>query len=323
MSSTAQQDEGVGQSLSELAYKALCEEYGQGQDRRQVGYFRSQSLKKLIGVLDGPEQIQELRARRRVDHTTRDVFGGEEFLDWLDATETTNEDWTINYDRSIHPPFDWEYLKDRLAENPDVFDMPVSHVVIKLDDEGLREHWIRFMRTALDKHPDIHGEELPTAWVKPPFFAVMSSVPPEETYIRDSIEDYHRDDPWYFQPPSEGDGRRGLGWRPRALDLDAIWSQRGFIDKHDVVATRKIRGQETITRDPEATATTEALTPRKLEDELVNADDEEQPYVTGINAPVFISKWSGAFDEGTERKAYRWDEHGEWVLSGGGDRDGQ
>jgi hypothetical protein len=288
--------------LEDLAHKTLVELHGQSQDRKYVGYFKSQSLKKMIEKLGDPQMLQEVRGRRRADQQKFDLFGGEEGLPYLDAERVERDNWCVRFDHAKHREFDWEELETRLTENRSVWDIAVNKAVVRLDDDELHEHWVDFIAEAASRHPDI--DQLYTGWISKPFFAVMESEYPGTDHIAKNVEEYHEDEPYYFLPPTTGDETHsGMGWKPRTLDLKAIWSYRAFIDKKDVIATRDIGEDDT-----------EKLTPRKMEDALVNFYYNDQPRIGAINSPLMINKWRRAFSRGaTDQKSFHWTEKDEWV----------
>lgn len=302
--------------LEELAHDALTDEHGDSQEPKRIGYVRTQSLKKVVDALDDPEQIQYVKGKRRADSQREDLFGGEQALPYLDATQVTRDEWKVAYDRAIHPRFDWETLASRLAEKPSVWDFPIERLVIQLRDGELFDHWQTFIETVSERHPAFDGS-LPTAWVSEPFFAVLETSKPGTKGCRDNIERFHEDEPYYFMPRTQGDETHsGMGWSPRSLDLTAIWSYRAFVDKKDVVATSS-SPSPLLTADG-GDAELERLTPRKIESKLINYSEKDSPHFGAVNALLSINKWRRAFSRGsTGVKPFHWDESGEWVQGGG------
>lgn len=302
MSETAQQPV----ALTDLAHEALIEEYGQSQDRRYVGYFKSQSLKRVLAKLDSPERVQEVAGKRRANQTTRDADAGRESLPYLDARDIQRDEWRVAYNRAHHPTLDWETLSDRLTANRAVWDIPVERLVVRLDDEDLHEHWRSFIETASARHPDLPEDGIQTNWIEPPFFAVMETARPGSEGCERAVRDYHDDEQYYFMPRSRADETHaGMGWNPRTLDLVAMWSHRAFVDTKDVLATRRSEDG------------TEKITPRVIEDEFINFRETDVRRVGGVNSPLFVNKWRRAFSRGsTDQKAYNWLDSGEWVQAG-------
>lgn len=312
---TGGDDSGEYPSLKELAWQTLVDEYGESQNRRRTGYVRTQSLKKVVDALDNPgEQVQYVKGKRRADTQRQDLFGGEQSLPYLDATQVSRDEWTVSFDRAIHPRFDWQTLTERLSERPAVWDFPIERIVIQLRDDELYDHWVTFIEEASRRHPAFSGP-LPTGWISQPFFAVMETSQPGTKGCRDNIERFHEDEPYYFMPRSQGDDTHsGMGWSPRSLDLTAIWSYRAFVDKGDVIAQTK-KPTALLTCDE---GETKRLTPRVIETELINGTDDEKREYGAVNALLSINKWRRAFGSGaTGLKPFHWDERGEWVQNGG------
>lgn len=301
--------------LEKLARDVLVDQHGESQDRRRVGYVRTQSLKKVVDALDDPSRIQAVSGTRRADQTSEDLFGGEQELVYLDAKRVTRDDWKISYDRAIHRELDWECLSDRLTENRSVWDFPVRRLVVRLDDDELLGHWKEFIEDASERHPAFEGA-FPTGWVKSPFFAVMETAKPGTSGCRDNIESFHEDEPYYFMPRADGDETHaGMGWSPRPLDLTAVWSYRAFIDKQDVPVTIS-EPKKQLTADG---GETERLTPRAIEAKLVNYSKDDSEYYGAVNSLLSINKWRRAFGRGaTGLKPFHWNESGEWEQADGG-----
>jgi len=288
--------------LEEAAHRALIEEHGQNANRRYVGYFFSQSLKQLMEYVRDPERVQQLYGRRRVQENSTEPLEGRELAEYAQATLTENLELQLDYDRAEHREFRWDELRDWLEENRSIWDVPLSRAVIRIDDNGiLEEAWKEFIKNATEPFLGA-GQELSTGWVEPPFYAVMEARSPGTSTARRNIESFH-DRNHYFMPPSEHDGEhQGLGWKPRGLDLQAVWSHRAFVDIPDIIATRNTPTGK------------EELTPRKVEDLLINFYDSDQPRIGAINSKFLISKWKqSCFDRAVDQKTYEWREREGWI----------
>lgn len=268
----------------------LVNEFSDEQEARVRGYFVSQSLRKIMEFLD-PDDIHSLTAKRRVNKSTDTIPLDGEFAEYttVEASNTVHTQTAYRRD-AHHTTFDWQGLEAWLDKQPDVHDLCISELVIRIENEALREHLYTVLNHATgfkDK-----GEFLP------PFFAVMRSQKPGEPAARRAVKEYH--EPYYFKPAEQTDGdRRGMNWRVRTLDLMALWSLRAWTDSGNMPLYN--------------------LTMHDIEDLAINHVGSQTPEYGAINSKLVINKWRSKFSDGTsDFKRWEWIEQEGWVQVGGG-----
>lgn len=275
------------EEIPTLVYETLCEEFGNDQDRRHRGCFISQSLRELMTFIS-PEQVITLNTTRNMTDNSSTIPIPGSFKGFTTVKTEVKTTVGQRYDKKSHLRFPWGDIRDWLDDNPDLHDVAISSVVIRLDEsELLREHLMRLLKAAI-------GFTDAGAFTEP-LYAVMSSTSTaHEPAIRRAVTKYHH--PRYFTNDAV-DGKRGLGWKKRTLDLDAVWSERAFMKKDGTPFYN--------------------MTMRDIEDQAINHTGQTDREYGEINSPLVINKWRKEFSRGTtDTKPYKWTEHGEWVRIG-------
>lgn len=275
------------EDIPSRVHEALCDEFGENQDRRYRGCFISQSLRELMKFIS-PEQIVTVATTRNMTNNSSTVPIPGSFKEF--TTVKTKNEISVDqrFDKKTHLIFPWADVRDWLDDEPDLYDLAVTSVVIRLDEnELLHDHLMRLLKAAIGFTD--------TGALREPFYAVMSSKSTaHEPGLRRAVTNHHH--PRYFSNESV-EGERGLGWQKRTLDLDAVWSERAFMKK-----------QGTPFYD---------MTMRDIEDQAVNHTGQTDHEYGAINSKLVINRWRKEFSRGTtDMKPYRWTEHGEWVRVG-------
>ncbi|NHN48398.1 hypothetical protein G9464_12450 [Halostella sp. JP-L12] len=251
-----------------------------------------------------PVQIQELKAERNFRTNREDIpaVASSSVSDVVTAQETEGMIFDVDYDRAehggSHSSFPWTGVNDLLNRPSTVYDVPIRRMVVRFESEEFKSDWEEAIVEAIDHDP------FPTEWIEGPFYAILNSKDPGEADARDHIRDAHEE--FYYIPKSHvADGHDGLGWTVRSLDLEAIYSYQGFIDKRNPILT---------TRDGDREYD---WTPRRLEDYIMNYFNEEESYVGLMHNADFINRWRNLHStDMTSTKTFIWEADEEWVQEG-------
>lgn len=266
-------------------HDTLVDEYGDSQKERVRGYFMSQSFRELMAFLD-PEDIQELHASSQVTEESAAVGVPKPIRDYAEGSSYTRRKLKLVYNRKKHPTLDPNAVIDWLNDNPEIYDLPVSRLVLQVRNDALYDHMLELLEQAIG-FPD-PGE------FEQPFFAVMESSKAEMPKVRRNVREYHED--FYFRNPSnQGESRSGLNWNVMSMDLKALWSYRAWSNSKNQPFS--------------------GYTMHDIEDLAVNHVGSSTPEYGAINSKLVVNKWRQEFSRGTtDLKKWEWeDDQQGWV----------
>lgn len=290
MSSQASQSSGdriTKADIPDRVYDALTDRFSD-QGRRSRGCFMSQSYRELMRYID-PADVQRVVADRKiVSHTNQIPLSGG-LSEVLNAKTPEGVSVELKYDRANGTPFDQYHghLMNWFDRYDDVYDLPVRELVVRIDNEALRDQLLAILKDALGFRDA--GE------FETPFYAVMRSKSPGDALYQ-NVRDHHSSLPReYFKQETETDDR-GLGWPTQTLDLVALWSQRAW--------TRS--GNQPLGH----------LTMREIEELAFNNVETDRRVYGAINSPLVINKWQKKFTNGTtDEKRWEWAATEGWVRT--------
>jgi len=289
--------------LPETAHETMVDLHGESQKDRVVGYAVTQSLKRVMEHVD-PDDIIEVKGRRKVNERTADItdlnFGAGR--EWITHQEKRRDVVRLNYERGAEGVFPWDDIVAGIDSIGGVTDMPIRRLAVQFEDDLLHEHLWEHVQSTLKTH---FGSKLHDANAfSQPFIAVLQSRSPPTRHVRQLVEDAHPERYWLNGDMTDTEGRRGLGWSPRTLDLTALWSRRAFRNAGDDVAT---------TADG-------AVTMRDIEEAVINRVSDDDPVYGAVNSKLAVNKWRSAFsNQLTDMKRYQWQETEGWVVASGGE----
>lgn len=289
MSSEASQPDGDTihkEDIPELVYDALTDRFS-NQGRRSRGCFMSQSYREIMRFVD-PSDVQRIVADRSIVNYANEIPLSGGLADCMKAKTPEGVTVELRYDRTEMGgvPYDQyhSHLMNWFERYDDVYDLPVRELVIRIDNEGLRDQLLAVLEDAI-------GFNDPGEFTTP-FFAVMrSKAPGDALYQR--VRDHHHALPReYFKKPTDED-KRPLGWPTQTLDLMALWSSRAYARKKNVPMGR--------------------LTMRDIEELAINNTESDRQVYGAINSPLVINRWQRAFTAGTtDEKRWEWGETEGW-----------
>lgn len=288
--------------FSEAAYETLTDLHSD-QERRQVGYFRSQGLRQIMEALAiEPEDIMYLVGRRRVDETSHEIpwFGYANIQQFVDATEKRQAYIQIEFDKHVHGAFSWSNLKGWLdeTENEDIYDIPINEIVFQFRDDDLEEHLWEYIQEVCSRHDALtkidgsYRNEF-----KQPFFAQLKSNTPGSNQVKSAVKSYNPDRYFMRGESYTPEGKRCLGWNPHTLDLKAIHSHRAYSESGNVLF-KDSKGNEYTIRD--------------VESWMVNHSERDHQAYGAINSLLLINKFKRAFVDGVAQKKFVWSDEGVW-----------
>lgn len=288
--------------LSETAHETIVDLHGESQQDRVIGYLSTQSLRTVMEQLDSADVI-EAKGRRRVRASKSDV-SAHTFTDaepFVTHYEQTREEVQLNFERDRRGQFPWESIKQGLDESGDLYDIPLCRLAFKFTDDRLYEHLWEHIQETLANHGLTRLSD--SSVFSQPFVAVMESSPVETRAVRDSVKRTHDERYWLDGDQTDDDGRRGLGWTPRTLDLTAIWTRRSYSD-----------ARQKIGRTADG-----AVTLRDVEEAIFNRVADDEPVYGAVNSKLAVNKWRSALDRQlTDMKRYEWRQTRGWVPASGG-----
>jgi hypothetical protein len=284
------------QELRSIVTDQHYQEQSQEGIRRFYGYAFSQGLRKTMAYLD-PENVQKLKASREFRTGTEDIpaVANSSASSVFDAQTTEGMLLDLDYDRAEDGDFPWSEIQSVLGLPSTVYDIPIRHLVVRFESDDFHQKW----ETAFEDAIDI--KNFPTGWIEGPFYAELISRPPGGGDARERVRSAH-DDFYYLRRSASQGGHDGLGWNPSSLDLEGVWSHRGYTSYPDAVRTTRI-GDRSYD-----------WTPRRLEQFVMNYFDEDNSYVGLMRNPDFVNDWRQIHStDMTSTKVFEWEEGEEWV----------
>lgn len=264
------------EEIPERIHTALIDEFGESQRHCKRGYVPSQSLKKIMQFLNA-EQIQILQAKRLVKDKS-ESFAAPSFdlPQYVDTEEQLKRRFRINYNRAESGRFDWPAIQDFIID-AELQDVPISKLVFTMKNTELRDQLFDVLQSGIN-YPASYKSELADK-----FYFVMESKQPRGP-------DYNR-----IKEAHGRDKLEELGWKPRTLDLMAIWSHYAWVKSGN-------------------TPFRNGITQRDVEEFAFNQRETNKPVFGAVNSKLVINKWRQPFGRGlTAMKPYEFDEQGEWV----------
>lgn len=303
-------------NYEEVAHNTLTDQHGESERYRRVGYFASQALRRLMDHVDPDCVVQVNGTRRAVTHNVPDNPVSNATSLYLKYDDERRRNMVLDYDRrTVGRPFDWENVSADLRHFDTIYDVAVTHAVIKVTDERIGEFLSEFIEEAMVRV----DMEISTSWVTGPYYITLKSnsaprlsVDEAERSTKESsraahILDYTPDH--YYQPIGQGEGPKpGLGWTSRrSLDVAKIQSKHSFTGVGDVVFREKVGYEDYVD-----------YTPEDIECELINTHSEDKPRYGAINSEELIRIVQDAlFDHDSFGVTkYEWDTSQGWSETG-------
>lgn len=269
--------------ISGLVHEYLVDEYGESQQQRARGYFKSQSFKELIEFLDD-EQIIAMKASRHVKNKSESYpsLSQGQVGDYTKTEEELKVAFNLDYERKKHGQFDSSAVMDTVKEK-DLEDLPVDRLVFRVEESDLYDR-IKDLLINTIGLPDKNE------FTEPLYFE-MESRQADTKHLKRQVKDYH--DSHYFV-------QSGLGWHYRTMDLMAIWSHNAYTKSKNVLFTDPNAGRKLNMRDVENLA--------------FNQYDSDSPKYGAVNSKLVINQWRSIFGRGrTDMRLWEWDSTEEWV----------
>lgn len=290
--------------FEEVAHETLIDCHGALQKKRRVGYFASQGLRQLMDHVDPGCVMQLVGKRRAAEQSVTGTPISRTTAEYLQRDVNQTETVRLEYDRKKHRPFNWQATDRDLREYESVYDVALTHVVVKTTDSRITEFLSEFIEESMDRI----DRNISTSWVKPPCYITLKpNSAPVGSDRREHISNYTPDH--YFRPREESDGPvPGLNWTHfQSLDLVSVESKLGFLEKPDVIFEEDT-GYNQIDK----------YTPTDIEDELINTYSTDEPRFGAINSEVLIEKVKQAFfdHDSFGMSDYDWDTSQGWSESG-------
>jgi len=292
--------------IGNIVRTGFIDAQGPQASRKYMAYTSTYALRVAMGMVD-PDHIQEVAAKRQQINNESDVpvVANSSVSDIMEATEIEGVQVNVDYDRAAQggDDFPWSELQPLLDQPSTVYDVPIQSLVVRFADEEFTQLWKDKIVDAID------DPNFPVSWVEEPFYALLKSAAPDNDG-RQKVKNDHEDR--YFLPKSNttSNGKRGLGWTPRVLDLDSVWSHRGWAERDDsqleAWSSRQSGGN---------------WTPKRLEQRLINLFEPELQYTGMLRNDELMNKWREVMARGrqhdyTSFKTFEWEDEEEWVLQG-------
>jgi hypothetical protein len=281
----------------------FIDQQGRQASRKYMAYSSTYGLRVAMGWI-ASDQVQELRAsRQQIDNRTEiSVVAQSPVSDIMNATNIEGINVEIDFDRAEQRGADlpWSDIQSLLGKPETVYDLPIQRLVIRFSDESFTQAWTDKIEDAID------DPNFPTDWIESPFYAVLESSRPDND-ARQKVKNDHEDR--YFLPKSNktSNGKQGLGWTPRILDLQSVWSHRGWTERDDqrleAWSGRQSGGN---------------WTPKRLEQRLMNFFEPDMQYTGMLRDSDLMNRWRDVMSQGshdyTSFKTFEWEDEEEWML---------
>lgn len=290
--------------ISNIVHSNFIDQQGPQASRKYMAYTSTYALRVAMGMVN-PGQIQEVHAERRQIDAENDIpsVANSPVADIMEGVNIEGVRVTVDYDRASQRGnnFPWGDVQSLLGQSQTVYDVPIQRLVIRFDEEDFTQMWQDKIESAID------DPNFPTGWIEPPFFAVLETAQPDNDG-RQKVKNDHENR--YFIPKSNttSNGQQGLGWTPRILDLDSVWSYRGWSEQNDsqleAWSNRQSGG---------------SWTPKRLEQRLMNFFEPEVHYTGMLRDDELMNKWREVMSRGqqhdyTSFKSFEWEDEEEWMV---------
>lgn len=265
--------------------------------RKYVAYSFTQGLRKAMGHLN-PDEIQELDADRSFNTGREDLSAvtGSSVSDIMTGQEIHRNQFELAFNRGDYGTFPWTGIQSVLGPST-IYDLPVRRLVVRFDNEEFEQEWKKAIKEALDI------SDPPLEWIEPPFFALLASAEPGDSDARENVRNLHED--FYYKPMFEAEeSYQGMDWSIRSLDLEAVWSYQGFVNRPEPIFTTHHGDRQYD------------WTPRQLEKYIVNFFDPNRNYTGVLRNDEFATLWRRTYSLNvTSEKVFAWEEDEEWVQT--------
>lgn len=281
--------------LKKLIDSELERLYGGTQTERRRAYLKTQSLMKILKVVP-KESIVTIEAGRETLLQSVKLPVPYRIKDYFNLYSLENLQGIINYNQRDHGFLDVEELKESIS-NSDLRDIAVDSMTLKFSSSDLRDH----LREIFNAIQEGFGDYLTST-----FYAFLKSrtvIKKDEEEVRRVHEDY------YFLPAHlVKEKEKGIGWIPRSLDLEALYSDPA-IRTNPVVGYRNIRVKGELTKIK------------------VRAFDLEEATLSGtigesslLNSKLVTGHWKSSLPPELRElvgwKKYVYSSEGKWVYTG-------
>lgn len=275
------------EQVREQVHDELVDKGTVSNERKFVGYYMSQSLWNICYLLDD-EMIASVDAHSSQSQT---VDRGTEYS-YSSHEKISKDRYKISY-RSGYgvEDFNVDGIKDE-CEQLDIRDVCVTDITVRIDDDALYNE----IYDILDE-TGVYNMDM----FEKPLYAEMTSkkVPKDLKNTREWIRDKHP--PEYFGNDSD------MNWKYRTLELDNIWSRKGWTKDQTIVA-----------HDYDGSG----LTVRDLEGMILNYHNVSSPVISPVNARMVTRAWRNAVDLSragtsiTGTKVLKWNRKEGWNIEG-------
>lgn len=209
----------------------------------------------------------------------------------------SRKQFELEFDRSEDGKFPWTDVRSTLGQPSTIYDLPIRHLVVRFENEEFEQEWREAIESAIEV------DDFPMEWIESPFFAVLESAEPGDSDARDRVREPHED--FYFKPMFEAaEDYEGMDWSVRTLDLSAIWSYQGFVNRPQPILTSHVGDKQYD------------WTPRRIERYLMNFFDPSKNYTGVIRDSDWAGLWRRVYSRDvTSTKVFEWEEDEEWVQT--------
>lgn len=278
------------EDFANWAKDVLEEDFNHEPDKKFVGYLASESLRKIMKHLSA-EEVVYLNSRRRAEMSHQSLLSNHSIAQYSNFTEILVKDFEIKYSRPKHNKFDYQEILSLLESHERIHDLAVNKMIIRFESDDLMDFFRKYLNSVGSSRGDL------AHYVEKPFYAVMSSKEYGTKRVREKID--QQNPSFYFENPSTSfkNGKQGMGWQYRTLDLEAVWSHKAFIDDKTPVIGR--RGEKWTAKD--------------FESRFINGQHENAREVGAINDRHVIQAWRNLFPTKlADFKEFKWDTEEGW-----------
>lgn len=290
--------------ITNIVKPNFLKKQGPQASRKYKAYTSTYALRVALGMVT-PSQVQEVRAKRQQIDNEDPVasVASSNVSGIMDAVQIEGVRVEVDFDRASQGgnDFPWSEVQSLLDQPDTVYDLPIQRLVVRFSEDDFTQMWKDKLEDAVD------DPNFPVGWVEEPFYAVLDSSRPDNDG-RQKVKNDHEDR--YFLPKSNttSSGEQGLGWTPRILDLQSVWSHRGWSERSDPQlegwSNRQSGGN---------------WTPKRIEQRLMNFFEPDIEYTGMLRDDELMNKWRTVMSRGvphdyTSFKTFEWDDEEEWML---------